>query len=196
MHHEGRVYADLADRLALCDAPSGYALIAEIALQWGDLLLKAGEASDGKRIASDLWHILQRPEYAFTDAPPLGNALSPRQVLTREECVVESRKWASEHSEQEYPEAIAAFVDVVYSWLHQVDLTELQVPDRSLQDKRKRVYSWWGAWLGVDWSRCWYLCIVPDRWGKDRKNVLMRFSDAGNDKTGEVLSKTLPLLDG
>ncbi len=63
---------------------------------------------------------------------------------------MESRRWANKLFERPYPEAIAAFVDVVYRWLHQVDLMELQVPDRSLQDKRKRVYSWWGAWLGVD----------------------------------------------
>jgi hypothetical protein len=39
-----------------------------------------------------------------------------------------------------------------------------------------------------------YLCVVPDRWGKKHKDVFLPFSDAGDDKTSEVISKIFLLM--
>ncbi len=150
MPSEDLPYSNLFDQLGAYDAPGGYTLIAEITFEWGDLLLRSGNSADGKRVAADLWKMLQRPEYAFTDEPPTGDTHAPKGSLSREDCVSESKKWARVLHERPYPEAIAGFMDVVYRWLHQADLAELKMPDRSFQDKRKGVYSWWGAWLGVD----------------------------------------------
>lgn len=40
-----------------------------------------------------------------------------------------------------------------------------------------------------------YLCVVPDGWGKDHKNLFLPFSDAGDTKTSEVISKIFLLLN-
>ncbi|MEA1977748.1 MAG: DUF4132 domain-containing protein [Chloroflexota bacterium] len=40
-----------------------------------------------------------------------------------------------------------------------------------------------------------YLCVVPDKWGQDHKNLFLPFSDAGDTKTSEVISKIFLLLN-
>jgi hypothetical protein len=40
-----------------------------------------------------------------------------------------------------------------------------------------------------------YLCIVPEGWGKEHKDVFLPFSDAGDRKTSEVISKIFLLMN-
>jgi hypothetical protein len=41
----------------------------------------------------------------------------------------------------------------------------------------------------------YYLCIVPDRWGKSHRSLFLPFADEGDAKVSEVISKILLLLD-
>jgi hypothetical protein len=40
-----------------------------------------------------------------------------------------------------------------------------------------------------------YLCVVPDRWGKEHKDAFLPYTDAGDDKTSEVISKIFLLMN-
>jgi hypothetical protein len=40
-----------------------------------------------------------------------------------------------------------------------------------------------------------YLCVVPKKWGKDHKDLFLPFTDAGDQKTSEVISKIFLLMN-
>jgi hypothetical protein len=93
-------------------------------------------------------------------------------------------------------ESVTARIDLVQALLEDLNLEGVHFQDHfaHVQGKLAQYRIHMGS-ATIHIEPGGYLCVVPKRWGKDHKDVFLPFSDAGDDKTSEVISKILLLLD-
>jgi hypothetical protein len=147
---QSNLYESMADRLLAYDPADAHALILEILVKWGGQLCEVGVTESARMPAADLWRILQTPQYAFTDDNPPEAVRTSLLHLHRQELEEQAMAWVRMLMEHPYDEAIHAFVDAVYTWLHQADLSAFKPKDVPPREVRSWLYYIWGAQAGVD----------------------------------------------